>query len=74
VHPHPVRQPGVDKRDRIVESPANRGSQALGEPAYFMVIVELERRELQSGTTIDEHLTRAVDQYIGDPGLTKQRL
>jgi hypothetical protein len=74
VHPYAVREPGVDERDRIVESPANRGSQALGEPAYFMVIVELERRELQSGTTIDEHLTRAVDQHIGDPRLTKQRL
>jgi hypothetical protein len=39
-----------------------------------MVIVELECGELQSGSTIDEHLTRAVDQYIGDPRLTKQRL
>jgi hypothetical protein len=74
VHPYAVREPGVDERNRIVESPANRGSQALGEPAYFMVIVELECSELQSGTTIDEHLTRAVDQDIGDPGLTKQRL
>jgi hypothetical protein len=74
MYPNPVRQPGVDKRDRIVESPAYGGGQALGEPAYFVVIVELECSELQSGTTIDEHLTRAVDQYIGDPGLTKQRL
>jgi len=74
VHPYPVREPGVDKRDRIVESPAYRGGQALSVPAYFMVIVELECGELQSGTTIDEHVTGAVDQHSGDPRLTKQRL
>ena len=70
----PFGQPRVDEGHRIVEAPTDRGCQPLGEPAYVAFARESKIRQLEAGTTIDEHLIRAVDQNIGHPRLMKQRL
>jgi hypothetical protein len=40
--PAAVGQPRVNEWHSIVKTPANRGSQALGEPPYLIVMSELK--------------------------------
>jgi hypothetical protein len=74
MHPASVGHPCVNERDCIVEAPANRSGQALGEPAYIPFAWKSEISQFEPSTAIDEDLVRTVDQHIGHSRLVEQRL
>jgi hypothetical protein len=74
MHATAVRQPGVNERHRIIQTPTYRGSQALGEPAYIAFVRESEVGQFKAGATINEDLIRTVDQDIGHTPLPEQWL
>jgi hypothetical protein len=72
--PTAVDQPGIDERHCIVQTPSDGGCQPLSKPAYVALAGKSKLRQLEPGTAIDEDLVRTVDEDVGHPRLTQQRL
>ena len=69
-----VGQPDVGVRRGVVEPPAAGRGEPLGEPTHGRVVAEAHGGQPQPVAVVDPDLVGAVDQHVGDAGLSQQRL